>query len=292
MAALTVGVLGPLLVDLDGRSVPLTMNRLRCLLVGLALSPERSVPVEQLTAIVWNGDLPAHPRRSLQTYVARLRAVLGADRIRTEPAGYALKVPADGVDALRFEGVLSESTRTPDVARERALLDKALGLWRGEPFQGVDSEWLTRTEYPRLLERHLAAVERLVDIDLEDGRYHESLLAVEGLIARHPLRESLWLRLLKALHRLGRPAEALQRYEQVRRRIAEELGVDPSAELQKAYTDLLNGGRGVFTVGFGSGPGSAEATSRQLPRLNLMDPRSSSSSAGTLRPLCETSCLR
>lgn len=248
MAALTVSVLGPLLVDVDGRAVSLTTNRLRCLLVGLAMSTERSVSVEQLTAIVWNGDLPAHPRRSLQTYVARLRALLGADRISTDPAGYALQVPADRVDALRFEGILSQSTRTPDAATERALLAKALRLWRGEPFQGVDSEWLARAEYPRLLERHLAAVERLIDIDLEDGRYHESLLTVEGLIARHPLRESLWLRLLKALYRLGRPAEALQRYEQVRRRIAEELGVDPSTDLQEAYADLLKSRTGVFAV--------------------------------------------
>jgi DNA-binding SARP family transcriptional activator len=89
------------------------------------------------------------------------------------------------------------------------------------------------------VERYLAAVERRADLDLAAGRPGPLVGQLGELLARHPLRESLWLRLLVALHRSGRRAEALQRYQVIRVHLAEELGVDPGAELQRVYADLL-----------------------------------------------------
>jgi DNA-binding SARP family transcriptional activator len=107
------------------------------------------------------------------------------------------------------------------------------------PFEGLRSGWLADLEAPRLVERYLAAVERRADLDLAAGRPGPLVGQLGELLARHPLRESLWLRLLVALHRSGRRAEALQRYQVIRVHLAEELGVDPGAELQRVYADLL-----------------------------------------------------
>lgn len=231
MPVLTVRVLGPLQVDVDGRAVSLTAGRLRTLLVGLAMSAGRTVSIDQLTDIVWGDRPPADPRRSLQTYAARLRGTLGAWCVETQPTGLRLCADPSTVDALRFVRLLEDTSAS--------RLAEALSLWRGDPFDGVHSERLKRTEQPRLVEWYLTGLERHIDINLRDGT-HESLTAeLENLTARYPLRESLWVRLLVVLDRRGRPAEAVQRYEAVRRRIADELGTDPSPELQRLHAELL-----------------------------------------------------
>ncbi|MCW6006481.1 winged helix-turn-helix domain-containing protein [Micromonospora sp. CPCC 205371] len=220
----------------------LTTGRLRTLLVGLAMSAGRAVSVDQLTRIVWADDLPADPRRSLQTYAARLRRAVGGRCIETVRAGWLLHADPDDVDALRFERLLDAATRAPDPVAERDLLVQALSLWRGEPFDGEESSWLREAERPRLLERYLAARERRIDLDIRDGVAAESLIAeLETLTGRYPLRESLWVRLMTLLDGRGRPAEALRRYEIVRERIADELGIDPSLELRALYARLLAG---------------------------------------------------
>jgi DNA-binding SARP family transcriptional activator len=229
---LTVDILGPLRVGVDGRPVRLTTGRLRTMLAGLAVSAGRTVSVERMTAIMWTEKLPADPRRSLQTYAAR--------HIESGPAGWSLRVEPDAVDALRFARLLDAAAVRPEAERE--LLGRAMTLWRGEPFDGVPSGWFRRVEQPRLAERYLAARERCLDLDVERGAPLEPLIAeLEELTGRHPLRESLWVRLMTLLERSGRPAEALQRYEIVRCRIAEELGTDPSPRLRELHARLLAG---------------------------------------------------
>src|ERR671923_2419524 len=120
-----------------------------------------------------------------------------------------------------------------------------LGRWGGRlggvPFEGVRSAWLADVEARRLTERYLAAAERRLDLDLADGRAGELVPELSDLTARYPLRESLWVRLLVVLDHCGRQAEALERYEAVRVRLAEELGADPGPELQRIHADLLAG---------------------------------------------------
>ncbi|MDG4825102.1 BTAD domain-containing putative transcriptional regulator [Asanoa sp. WMMD1127] len=238
---LAIDLLGPLRVSLDGRDLDLTAGRLRVLLTLLALSPARPVTLETLATALWADEQPENPRRSIQTYVTRLRNALGGDRIDTEPSGYRLRITPSAVDALRFGQLVDAADSADHAERRRALLTEALGLWRGAPFEDLGSSWLSAVEAPALVERYLAAVVRKADLDLAEGR-HEGLVAdLRKLTRLHPLHETLWARLLVALARSGRPADALAAYEAVRSHLAEELGTDPGAELKTIYADLLSG---------------------------------------------------
>lgn len=245
---LSVAMLGPLEVLLDGRAVPLTTGRLRTVLAVLAMSAGRPVPVKRLAETVWDERLPASAKGSLQTYIGRLRRILGTERISTSPAGFTLRIPAEAVDTLHF-GCLLDRAAMADPVAERVLLTEALALWRGEPFADIASAELERTEQPRLTERYLGALERLTDLDLASGRAAELAAPLRELTARFPLRESLWIRLLSVLRRNGRHAEALERYEAIRARLAEELGSEPGAELRAAYAELLAGDEPAAPVG-------------------------------------------
>ncbi|MFL6073819.1 MAG: tetratricopeptide repeat protein [Mycobacteriales bacterium] len=244
---LTVGVLGPLRVEVGGRPVALTTPRLRALLAIVAMAAGQSVPSDRLVTALWDDDPPDNARKAVQNYVARLRATLGERVIDTIAAGYVLRVSPDQVDALRFLRLLDDARRAAaDPAAERALLADALAQWRGQPFEDVRAPWLHRSEGSRLIERHLAAMERRIDLELAAGPVGEDLLAgllaeVTALADRHPLRESLWLRLLLVLERSGRRAEALERYGAFRARLADELGVDPGPELRRAHAALVAG---------------------------------------------------
>ena len=256
-----VRVLGRFEVSVGGRRVELSSGRLRALLAVLAMSAGRPVPVDQLVDAVWGADLPADARRTMQVYVVRLRGALGPDAIATEPAGYVLCTTPDDVDALRFLRLVDRASEEKTV--ERHLLLEALALWRGAPFEGVPSAYLHETEAARLDERRLTSLEQRFDLDIADGRAVDVVGELGELTARYPLRESLWARLLVALARSGRPAEALETYETVRSRIAEELGVDPGAELQRIHADLL---AGALPGEVDAAPSSPEAVvPRQLP---------------------------
>jgi DNA-binding SARP family transcriptional activator/tetratricopeptide (TPR) repeat protein len=236
---LAVGVLGPLRVSIDGRPVEISPPKLRALLVLLAVDAGSAVSLNRLATALWDGDPPEFLHRTLHTHLTRLRAALGAGWIVTEPAGYRLRTDPDQVDALRFTRLLDAAAQAPDVAVERAALTAALELWRGDP---VDDLALARLDglRARLVERYLAAVERLVDIELAAGRHADVVARLRDLTTSYPLREPLWERLLTALDRGGRQAEALASYEVVRRRLAEDLGADPGPELRSIYAGLLS----------------------------------------------------
>ncbi|MFD0476941.1 BTAD domain-containing putative transcriptional regulator [Nonomuraea thailandensis] len=187
-------------------------------------------------------ELPANTRRSVQTYVTRLRRAIGPAAIRTAPDGYLLDVDPGQVDVLRFRALVAEAGRSRGTAAEPALVKEASRLWRGQPFEDVDSDWLRATVSPSLQELHLSTVERRVDLGLAAGRHGELVAELLGLAAGHPLRESLWGRLLVVLGACGRQAEALALYERLRRRLADELGTDPSAELRRIHASLLRPG--------------------------------------------------
>jgi DNA-binding SARP family transcriptional activator len=196
----------------------------------MALSAGKTVSVDRLATALWGQEPPANMRRNVQIYLTRLRGVLGTEAIRTSSTGYVLCIAPENVDALRFVRLLNRASRETDVAVERTLLIEALSLWRGEPFDGVQSAWLDETQRPRLVERYLAAVERRIDIDVASGHSSELVARLGELTAQYPLRESLWVRLLVVLDRSGRQAESVERYEVIRVRIADELGVDRYGE--------------------------------------------------------------
>ncbi|MFI6636773.1 BTAD domain-containing putative transcriptional regulator [Nonomuraea fuscirosea] len=236
---LRVAVLGPFDVRLGTVRVELGSNRLRTLLAVLALSAGETVSVDRLASAVWAGDLPDNVRRSVHTYIARLRHTLGAEAIETTSLGYRLRVEPERVDALLFRRLLAEAAPALDTEAEPAALEQALSLWRGQPFEGIESPALHGADAAHLLDLHVSAAERWLDLGLAAGRHSELVPEARRLVARHPWHEPLWGRLLLALDGCGRRAEALSAYERLRRGLSEELGTTPSAELRRIHAGLL-----------------------------------------------------
>jgi DNA-binding SARP family transcriptional activator/tetratricopeptide (TPR) repeat protein len=236
---ISVRVLGPFVLEVEARQFPVSSRRVRALLAALALRAGNVVSMASLIDRVWDGQLPARPRSSLQTLVNRLRMLIGQDLVVTGPEGYLLDLAPAAVDALRFQQLLdSARDAAPEPARQ--AIGEALGLWRGEPLLDAGSTLLAQDYGPSLHERYLTALECRSDLDLRLGRPAGELVAeLRELAVRYPLRESLWARLITVLCEASRPAEALEAYETIRTRLVEELGTDPSAELQQQYLRLL-----------------------------------------------------
>jgi DNA-binding SARP family transcriptional activator/tetratricopeptide (TPR) repeat protein len=235
-----IRLLGPFEALRDGEPLPGLTGRVRALLAVLALAVPDSVSVDAIGERLWGDDPPANLRPSVHTSVARLRTLLAPDvSLDTTTGGYALRVHPQQVDALVFAQLVEQAGLASDPVAKRDLLTAALALWRGEPFGGIRSDWLDREQAPRLTEAYLSATEHRIDLDLAAGRHDVVLPPLRELTAKYPLRESLWLRLLTALSRSGRPAEALTLYDELRRRLADELGIDPEAELRGLHAELL-----------------------------------------------------
>ncbi|MFE2373724.1 BTAD domain-containing putative transcriptional regulator [Streptomyces sp. NPDC059398] len=247
MATLDIAVLGPFLLRLDGRPVELPSMRQRALLATLALHAGQTVAKGALTELVWGESPPQHIASSLYTLVSRLRSLLGDELVRTAPGGYRLDVPPERVDALRFQQLLEASldgsldmSVEADAGTAHRLVADALALWRGTPLADAGSP-VENAYAVALTEQYLGAVERNADLQLRAGALPSAELVAEllRLTNRHPLRESLWQRLLAALGASGRLAEALEAYETVRRTLDDQLGTPPSAELRSLYAELL-----------------------------------------------------
>ncbi|HET6739283.1 MAG TPA: BTAD domain-containing putative transcriptional regulator [Kribbella sp.] len=219
MEHLDIRLLGPFEIRSDGHVVRVPGAKVRALLAMLALNCGRTVSPTALGEALWTDDPPQRLRGSLQTYVGRLRRVLGDHTIATEPTGYRLDLPPDTVDVLRFHRLLDDGKP-----------EQALGLWRGDPFGSALSPWFEEHETPALVERYLTAWEQLPAAGIPE---------LQKLTTRYPLRETLWLRLFQALRDAGRSAEALDRYEAFRTQLADELGADPAPELQAMHRSLL-----------------------------------------------------
>ncbi len=238
MAAVTVALLGPLELRVDGRLVEVTRARLRALLCALALRAGRVAPMDTLVARVWGEQLPDQPHSALHSLISQLRRLVGADVVRTGPGGYLLDVPPDAVDALRFQRLL-DGVPEEDPAGARQTLVEALRLWRSDAAGAGLPVQLEADMAAHLVERYLSATERRIDIDLELGRHAELIGELRELTTGYELREPLWARLITALHRSGRLAEALETYESVRALLADTLGASPSAELRGLHSRLL-----------------------------------------------------
>ncbi|MEE6258047.1 AfsR/SARP family transcriptional regulator [Plantactinospora sonchi] len=229
---LEVNLLGPTQVVVDGRPVPVVAPRRQVALSALALTPGRTVSTGRLARYLWGEEVPALARRALSTIVTRLRQDLGTDVVAGVPGGYTLTAPRQAVDVYRFRALVGAARTAADATTELDLLDRALACWRGEPLQDVSSEWLVAEYAPGLAEEWYAATERRLDLLLDAGRHGDLLPQLRDLTARQPLRESLWCRLMVALYRAGRQAEAVQAYQSAREVLVEQLGVGPGAELR------------------------------------------------------------
>jgi DNA-binding SARP family transcriptional activator len=234
-----VRLLGQLRLRVGEAPVTVSAPRIRNLLGVLALSAGDTVAVDTICDRIWGDQPPESPRRAVATLVSRLRSMIGADVIHAWPRGYSLEIPRRNVDVLHFVDETERAGRLAVPGDERQVLKATLELWAGAPFAGLSADWFTEVAAPGLIERYLAARERCIDLDIADGAGDSLLAELRALTAEYPLRESLWSRLIRVLDAMGQQAEALRCYEQVRRTIAGELGVDPGTDLRGLHAELL-----------------------------------------------------
>ncbi|MFG2580440.1 AfsR/SARP family transcriptional regulator [Streptomyces malaysiensis] len=242
----------------DGTPVDIGGARLRALLTALALAAGRARTTGALIGEIWDTDPPADEQGALQALVGRLRRALGKDAVESVPGGYRLSADPDDIDLHRFERLADEGTRAladGDPAKAVDLLDAALGLWRGPALSDLpDATALAARAEARRLEARRARLAA----DLALGRAGQALPALTGLCDAHPLDEPLHALRIRALRDVGRAAEALAAYEEIRTEIAERLGVDPGPELRALHAELLGASSEGFPV---VRPGSAAAGS-------------------------------
>src|SRR6266516_6522904 len=235
-------VLGPVEVRIDGKAVPLGGPKQRALLALLLLNANKPVSRSRLIDAVWGERAPASVERSLDNYVSRLRTLVGPDRLERRPPGYLLRVEPGELDLERFEALLEQGRAAGaagDPATARGRLRDALGVWRGRALADLASELPLGMEAERLEERRLLALEGRIDAELALGGGPELVGELERLVSEHPFQQRLLGQLMLSLYRAGRPAEALAAYQAFRRRFAEELGLEPSAELRALERRIL-----------------------------------------------------
>ncbi|MFI6733999.1 BTAD domain-containing putative transcriptional regulator [Nonomuraea sp. NPDC050451] len=233
------GVLGPLRIEAGQVPGP---AKHRTLLAALLLSARETVPAERLMSVVWDDRPPASAGSVLRVYVSALRKLV--DGIHTVPGGYLIDVERDDVDCHRFERLVGGARQARAAGRGAEAADgfrAALALWRGQALADVESSVLRRAHGVPLEELRLTALEERVELDLRLGRGAEVIGELRALVGAHPLRERAWVRLIEALHQAGRRSEALGAYQDARRTLVDELGLEPGAELADAHQRVLAG---------------------------------------------------
>jgi DNA-binding SARP family transcriptional activator len=237
------GVLGPVEIWADGRTVDAGHARQRAVLAVLLLDAGRAVPADVLIDRVWGEDPPRSVRNVLSGYVSRLKTLVASGQdpelvLSRRPGGYVLRAEPSQVDLDRFRRLVAEAAAAGDDERASVLLGEAVALWRGSALGGLDSPWLNAMRATLELERS-AAVLDLNDVRLRRGEHGALAGELAAQAAAAPTDERLIGQLMLALYRCDRQAEALRWYEQTRRHLADELGADPSPPLITLHQQIL-----------------------------------------------------
>jgi len=231
-----------------GEQLALGGRTQRALLALLLLHANEIVSRDSLVDGLWGDRPPEGAQRSIETYISKLRAALDSDRIVRQAPGYVIRVDAGELDLEQFRA-LADRGRTAlshgDPSTAAALLRAALALWKGQAIANVLDLPFASVEAERLEEERRLAVEERVTADLDLGRSAELVPELEGLVKAHPFREQLVLQLMLALYRSGRQADALAAYHASRRRLSDELGLEPMPELQELQRRILRHDRGL-----------------------------------------------
>ncbi|MFF3289163.1 BTAD domain-containing putative transcriptional regulator [Streptomyces sp. NPDC003023] len=240
-AELHFSVLGPVRVRRGAQTLPPGSPQQRALLVALLLRDGRTATAGELIDAIWGEEPPSQALAAVRTYASRLRKALTSEYLVSESGGYALRIGREALDLAVAQELAAEAYKANaagDRTQARALINKVLNLWDGEPLANVPGPY-AENQRTRLVEWGLQLLETRLDIDLEVGRHAEAVSELTALTATHPLRERLRELLMLALYRSGRQAEALAVYADTRRLLAEELGVDPRPELSNLQQRIL-----------------------------------------------------
>ena len=238
--------------EVVGPDGPLALGGLkqRAIVAVLALTPGRPVSAHRLVEEIWGPEAPGQATASLQAYVSNLRRILEPDRAPREQArvlvsdgaGYVLAVDRDAVDAQRFERLAGEGKALlrdgpPEAAR--GTLMEALALWRGTALHEFRDQPVIASEAARLTEVRAETLEARIAADLALGQHASVIAELQRLVEEEPLREQLWAHLMLALYRSARQSDALASYQQCRRRLDEEVGIEPHPSLRQLEAEIL-----------------------------------------------------
>lgn len=234
-------LLGDIEARLDGQPVALGYTRLRCLLAVLLVEANRTVGVDDLVDRVWGNQHPQRPRGAVQHGITMLRKALVplADvEISWRATGYHLTVDPATVDVHQFQDLLGRARTTGDDTHAADLLERALDLWRGEPFGTLDTPWVNTVRTTLAGHRYAAELD-LTDLRLRHGQHTALIAELSTRITDHPLDERLAGQYLLALYRSGHQADALGHYQLLRQHLADSLGADPSPPLRALHQRIL-----------------------------------------------------
>ena len=234
-----LNLLGPVEVTGPSGVVPLGGTKARALVAQLGLAAGRVVPATRLIESLWGDDPPATAMNTLQYHVSVLRRSLASggvgDVLRTAPPGYRLDLPTD---VEEFDALTQLARRAePEPAID--LCARALGLWRGPALADLADAPFAEAAAIGLEERRLGCTERWAQAMLDAGRATELVEPLRTIVATQPTRETLWARLITALYRSGRQADALAAFADVRKVLDDLIGVEPGPELQALQRAVL-----------------------------------------------------
>jgi serine/threonine protein kinase/ABC-type glycerol-3-phosphate transport system substrate-binding protein/DNA-binding SARP family transcriptional activator len=242
-------VLGPFDVRRGGERLALGSFKQRSLLALLLIHANAVVSSDRIIDELWGGDVATGHQNALWVHVSKLRSALEPERgqrsegtlLLTRAPGYVLQVAPDELDVWRFGELVDEGRGLLEVdpAAASIAIAEALALWRGHPYEEFTYEAFAQAEISRLEEQRLEAVELRVDADLGRGLASELVAELDGLVRQHAFREGLTARLMVALYRSGRRAEALRAIGRLRSQLREEVGIEPSAALQRLEEQIL-----------------------------------------------------
>jgi DNA-binding SARP family transcriptional activator len=273
-------VLGPLELRVDGQAIPLGGAKQRAVLALLLLYPNEVVPVERIVDSVWGETPPASAAHAVEANVSRLRGQMGPHglSIVRQGAGYRLDLDGARLDAQAARELLrsaEEASIAGDGEDAAALSREALQLWRGAALRDAPLHGAARAEAEELDELRLRLLERLADAKLTLGRHEDAAALLRPLVDEHPYRERFVAQLMLALYRSGRPAEALDVYERCRQALDRDLGLRPSADLQRLSGEIVRQDPRLAppaqqdAAGLPDQGGAAPRRSRLTPRLAL-----------------------
>jgi DNA-binding SARP family transcriptional activator len=251
---MTVGILGPLVFDIDGSSRLPSAPKPRTVLALLVSNANEVVRVPTLVDELWGDSPPASARNVVQTYVVQLRKLLsrptepgspsGRSILDTTVSGYRLHLPADALDRTAFEREAAAGRHALQQGNDSsgvALLRRALDLWRGPAFNDVPHGSALEAAALRLEDSRVAVLDQCIEAELRLGRHQELLGELAGLVSTHKLHENLHAQYMFALARSGRRTEALEVFHRLRHRLVEQLGMEPTPRLARLQQAILSG---------------------------------------------------